>query len=235
MMRECQGAGFITLVSERIIDLFAIKKSDINIWDIAWGLSQNNRYNGQTPVPWDVLSHTGMVFALYMADHRNDADPKVILSLLLHDAAEAYTGDLIQPIKMLPQMAWFTELDDAITETVFDACGLDWMNTDWNIIKHYDYLAVKHEIHWLKPTSNNHEFFRYIDTPVDRFMPLGKAKPWEFVELLKDPKYGINNPDLFKVPDILVPYLAEAGTAKVDEPVSLPDTPRASDLDRMTL
>lgn len=232
MMREC-GTGFMSLVSEKVVDLFAIKKSDINAWDIAWALSQSTRYNGQIPVPWDVLSHTGMVYALYMADHRNDADPKVILSLLLHDASEAYIGDIVQPIKGLPQMAWFVELDDAITETVFDAFGLDWMNTDWDIIKHYDYLAVKHEIHWLKPTSNGSDLFRYIDIPVDRFMPLAKAKPWEFIELLKQPRFEINNPDLFTVPDILIPYIEEPKV--VDESVVLPPTPKASDLDRITV
>jgi hypothetical protein len=232
MMREC-GTGFMSLVSEKVIDLFAIKKSDINAWDIAWSLSHSNRYNGQTPVPWDVLSHTGMVYALYMADHRNDFNPKVALSILLHDAAEAYIGDIVQPIKGLPQMAWFIELDDTITETIFDAFGLDWMNTDWDAIKHYDYLAVKHEIHWLKPTSNQDPLWSYIDVPVDKYLPLGKAKPWELVELLKDPKFGVDNPDLFTVPEILIPYLNEAGKAKVEEPVILPSTPSASDLDRM--
>lgn len=234
-MIECEE-GKLSLVSEKIIEVFNFKPSDVNAWEIAWGLSHANRYNGQTPVPWDVLSHTGMCYALYMADHKDNPDPATALAILLHDAVEAYLGDIIHPIKMIPAMAWYVELEDSIQQTIFERFGLNWQTIDWQTIKHYDYLSVTHEIHWLKPTTNQDPFFRKIDVPVTRYMTLGKARPIELVKLLKAGAmhFGADNiDDLFRLPKILEAYVTVEPEAIKTDDTSIPAPRSSADVDSM--
>lgn len=66
---------------------------DISIQDIAWGLSRQNRFNGHTSHPYTVAQHC--VFVSYLVP------PELALQALLHDAAEAYLGDLPYPVKKL--------------------------------------------------------------------------------------------------------------------------------------
>jgi len=65
----------------------------IDIRDIAKGLSNNNRWFGQTKLPLSVAQHSVMV-TWAAPDHLKKM-------ALLHDAAEAYTGDINKPLKIL--------------------------------------------------------------------------------------------------------------------------------------
>jgi uncharacterized protein len=227
--------GFVSLVSEKIVDVFDLKAEDINIWDIAWALSQTNRYNGCTPVPWDVLSHTGMVYALYNYDHRDNPLPSVQMAILLHDAAEAYVGDVVQPLRNLDQMAWFNELEDQIKETIFERFGLSYNDVDWATVKHYDGMAYSIEIEYMKPTSKTDEHFSH--TPISFKMPLGKALPQEYVSLLHNMTVHFNvvNPEpLFAMPEILKPYVIFP-KVEVEDTGNIPPPRSSKDVDGMRL
>lgn len=63
----------------------------IDIEDIAHALAAINRYNGHSRVPISVAQHSVMV------SHR--VPPGDALWGLLHDAAEAYLGDCVSPLK----------------------------------------------------------------------------------------------------------------------------------------
>lgn len=63
----------------------------ICIEDIAHHLSQTMRYNGACGWPYSVAHHSLEVAKLVPAPFK--------LAGLLHDAAEAYTGDLVSPLK----------------------------------------------------------------------------------------------------------------------------------------
>lgn len=67
------------------------RPEEIHIEDIAHALSQINRYTGHTVRPISVAQHS-----VLCARH---ASPEVALEALLHDAAEAYLGDLSRPVK----------------------------------------------------------------------------------------------------------------------------------------
>lgn len=69
----------------------------LDIWDIATALSRICRFGGHTKVFYPVSAHSIHVSLLV---------PKpVALFGLLHDAGEAYTGDIVRPLKMmLPQI-----------------------------------------------------------------------------------------------------------------------------------
>jgi len=69
---------------------------DVDIRDIAWGLSRLPRFQAQTSdLPYSVGAHSLMVAD--MVDYRGGGTDLVLLALM-HDAHEAYIGDIILPV-----------------------------------------------------------------------------------------------------------------------------------------
>lgn len=88
----------------KLIDPFNVKPEDICIEDIAHGLSLLCRYGGQCNRFYSVAEHS-IIMATYPGFKKWKA-----LEMLLHDAAEAYIGDIIRPVKMaLPQFKKFED------------------------------------------------------------------------------------------------------------------------------
>lgn len=77
--------------------------ADIDLEDIAHGLSQICRFTGQTSEFWSVAQHSLLVDMLITADY-GEADTEMRLAALLHDATEAYLSDIARPLKLcMPQ------------------------------------------------------------------------------------------------------------------------------------
>lgn len=76
--------------SGKNIDLYNLKTDDISIIDISYGLSNIPRFAGQVPF-YSVALHSIEVCKI-VPEHLK-------ISALLHDASEAYIGDIIAPIK----------------------------------------------------------------------------------------------------------------------------------------
>ena len=89
-----------TMLSGRRLDLLNPSPMDIEIEDIAHGLSFVARWNGQTfgEFPYSVAEHSVFVEKLF-----NKINPKIDtkwrLAALLHDAPEYVIGDMISPVK----------------------------------------------------------------------------------------------------------------------------------------
>jgi 5'-deoxynucleotidase YfbR-like HD superfamily hydrolase len=83
--------GCMITVSNIIVDLYNPKPEMILIEDIAHGLANNCRWNGHTQKFWSVAQHCCMMYDL--------APNSKKLQYLLHDAEEAYWGDMIKPLK----------------------------------------------------------------------------------------------------------------------------------------
>jgi 5'-deoxynucleotidase YfbR-like HD superfamily hydrolase len=88
------------MLSGRRLDLLDPSPVDVEIEDIAHGLSRVARWNGQTSGDWaySVAQHSLLVEAL--AGHRGLAQ-RWRLAALLHDAPEYVIGDLITPFKAI--------------------------------------------------------------------------------------------------------------------------------------
>jgi hypothetical protein len=67
---------------------------DVDIYDIAHHLGNLCRYNGATKSFYSVAQHSVLVSTV--------CDPRDALWGLLHDASEAYMGDMIRPLKHSP-------------------------------------------------------------------------------------------------------------------------------------
>ena len=78
----------------RIVDAFDLRVQDINRHDIAIGLANTCRWGGQTRRWFSVAQHS--VWAAWVADQLC-FDGNISTYALLHDAHEAYMGDIIQP------------------------------------------------------------------------------------------------------------------------------------------
>jgi 5'-deoxynucleotidase YfbR-like HD superfamily hydrolase len=102
--------------SGKAIDVLNLNPNDICIEDIAHALSLTNRYGGHTPIPYTVGMHS--ILCSGAIRNRDYA-----LEALMHDAAEAYIGDMTRPIKMLDQANFFRELEDKIYNMVANKYG----------------------------------------------------------------------------------------------------------------
>jgi hypothetical protein len=80
-----------------------VQQQMIDIYDIAWSLSQINRFTGHAMRPYSVAEHS--LFVAELAE-RDGKTPLVQLACLLHDAHEAFTNDLSSPAKNAIGVAW---------------------------------------------------------------------------------------------------------------------------------
>lgn len=89
-------------------------QASIDIHDIATALSKLCRFNGHCRLFYSVAEHS-VHCSKYVS-------PENALAALLHDATEAYVGDLIRPIKRF--MPDFEELEARIWESIAHKFGL---------------------------------------------------------------------------------------------------------------
>lgn len=94
--------------SGKLIDLKNMVSSDVNIKDIVDGVSVIKRFNGRGLT---VLQHTLSMFDYVRAMYRGKYREELLCAVLVHDLAEAYIGDIIQPVKAaVPQIAGLEQL-----------------------------------------------------------------------------------------------------------------------------
>jgi 5'-deoxynucleotidase YfbR-like HD superfamily hydrolase len=99
-----------------MVDLCRIAEEDIRIEDIAHALSQIIRFTGHANRPYTVAQHSMLVADLCPEEHR--------MWGLMHDAAEAYVGDVATPLKsLLPD---YQQIEERIQKIVAGRFGLCW-------------------------------------------------------------------------------------------------------------
>jgi 5'-deoxynucleotidase YfbR-like HD superfamily hydrolase len=114
---------------------------DVDIEDIAHGLAYQCRFNGQTTSFYSVAQHSLLVASI--------VPEKLRLSALLHDAAEAYLGDIVKPLKILvPQFSVIEKQVSAIISKCFSVYDLDHPS-----IKEADLVLLATEKRDLMPNS----------------------------------------------------------------------------------
>lgn len=112
------------MVSGRRLNLVDPSPLDIEIGDIALGLSRNGRWNGQTTGlhAWSVAQHSVFVVDI-MKRFRPGPAPGLLLAGLLHDAPEYVTHDLVTPLKAVVGDV-FREVEDRLMCAVHIRFGL---------------------------------------------------------------------------------------------------------------
>jgi len=105
----------IQTYNNKYFDIFNPDIGSINIEDIAHSLSNTCRFGGHTNQFYSVAEHS--VYVSNLCQHQNK------LWGLLHDAGEAYVGDIPTPIKR--QFPLISQLEDKIMELVCEKFGLN--------------------------------------------------------------------------------------------------------------
>lgn len=112
------------MLSGRRLDLLDPTPVDIEIQDIAHGLSFVARWNGQTngEFPYSVAEHSLLVERIFSELNPN-SNSEARLAALLHDAPEYVLGDLISPVKAAVGYG-YENLDDKLTAAIHRRFGL---------------------------------------------------------------------------------------------------------------
>jgi hypothetical protein len=86
----------------KLIDIERPRLEDIDIRDIAHALSMTCRFGGHCRDFYSVAEHSLLVEQYgKLGPWKGEWNPRYGLHFLLHDAAEAYLGDVINPLKMV--------------------------------------------------------------------------------------------------------------------------------------
>jgi uncharacterized protein len=100
------------------------RPGDIDIEDIAHALSRVSRFGGHSEDMYSVAQHSVLVAQTVAAELASlyglglaDA-PDIILWGLLHDASEAYIGDVVWPLKRAPEMKGYKEIEVRVMDAV---------------------------------------------------------------------------------------------------------------------
>lgn len=147
----------ITTWSKHILDLAEPAPDAIYLDDIARGLSQHVRWAGQGDAWLSVAQHSIETLRVVERDHP-DVDVGVRQAALMHDAHEAYIGDLSGGLKFLLRDGYLPEFIFLLDRAIEKALGFQMRGfTDVErIVKDAEDKLVKPEYEFLfegKPAS----------------------------------------------------------------------------------
>ncbi len=159
----------------RLFDFWEPTPEMICIEDIAHALALTNRYGGHTHTPYSVAEHCER-----MSYPELPGDP---LTNLLHDAAEAYIGDIASPQKQ--HLVWsvvsdvhhFAKQESVILSVIYKALNIpEQSHPD---TKKADLIMLATEVRDLMPTSDSYIWGSKEAEPLEeKIYPL----PWGLVE-----------------------------------------------------
>ena len=175
------------------VDLLNPTPEMIDIRDIAYSLGRQCRYNGMTSQHCSVAEHS--IFVAELVKHAGGSQHEQFCALL-HDAHEAYIGDMIQPMKTMPGLG-----------RLYEALEKDWIvhvgrkfklsnsKEVWAIVHEADMAAAATEMRdltkfeedvWRSVGNARHQKIeKTMDARaarwafLERFLDLGGEKTWE--------------------------------------------------------
>lgn len=107
--------GTCRTLSNKRFNFLCTTPEMIDINDIASGLAYKGHFAGQTPHMFSIAQHSTWVCNEYSQKFEDESDEMKLLALL-HDASEAYTGDIVKPLKIfLPN---FVTIENSIMQAI---------------------------------------------------------------------------------------------------------------------
>lgn len=124
------------IYSGKMIFYDNLSVSDINIEDIAHSLALQCRFNGHCKQFYSVAEHC-VLMALSAGKYQ--------LEILLHDAAEAYIGDIISPVKQYIDCTKLKVLEHNLNQVIRTKFNLENNSDVQNLIRYYDLRMLRTE------------------------------------------------------------------------------------------
>lgn len=150
--------------------------------DLAHALANCNRFAGHARVPLSVAQHC--VWAGWLT--ADATEPWVPLQALLHDAAEAYLGDVTKWLKAHPTMDAYRRVEERLQRLVYHTFGLP--EETHPAVEAADRLLVRWEMGQLFPAgctvgaANPAREADYPPLTAAETAPLHKWEPWDWRE-----------------------------------------------------
>jgi hypothetical protein len=133
---------FLETASGRQYHFLDPQQDEICIEDIAFALSNKCRFSGHTQF-YSVAEHS-IAVSMRLPKHLR-------LAGLLHDAAEAYLGDIPSPLKAcLPD---FKKIEDVNERVIFEKFNIELTLAQWCEVKQADLQALYNEAAILLPSG----------------------------------------------------------------------------------
>jgi hypothetical protein len=137
--------------------------ADVRLADIAGGLAHTCRFGGHCRRFYSVAQHS-----LHVASELADHGPRLELLGLLHDAGEAYLGDVPRPVKA--EFESFERAEERVLESVWAAVGVEAPTTEeWEVVMAADDRLLAYEADELLADGS------WADDPPDLGYELGSA------------------------------------------------------------
>lgn len=114
------------------VHILNIRPEEIQIIDIAHALALQVRYGGHCPEFYSIAEHSIWVSILCGQAEGKEA----ALWGLLHDASEAYLGDIPRPIKYQPEFEQYRVIEEKVQTVIYTKYGL--IGKPPAIVKHFD-------------------------------------------------------------------------------------------------
>lgn len=119
-MKERDGGWMVTYSGVKLYPLDP-RPNEIRFADIAHGLSNVCRFGGQCKIFYSVAEHSVRVAHWLL---RTERSKELAAWGLVHDAAEAYLGDVIRPIKKF--FPAYKVVEERVLKAVTKKLGLPW-------------------------------------------------------------------------------------------------------------
>jgi hypothetical protein len=119
---------WIETFSGKRFDLVDPDPDQVDLRDVAYALARINRFTGHTSEPYSVGEHS--LHVLRLVERAHPGDPRLLAHALLHDAAEAYVGDVSAPMKFAMRkvhgsgVSWYDVIEERVMAAILTALGL---------------------------------------------------------------------------------------------------------------
>lgn len=128
-------------ISGKRVDYENFSKDDVDVTDIVYALSMICRFNGHCKKFFSVAQHSLLV---YQISKEQEEPPEVQLCALLHDAQEAYVGDLPTPLKV--KLNIYKIIEQRIQKEILKKFGIEGVyKKNSRILKTYDEFVTNIE------------------------------------------------------------------------------------------
>lgn len=137
------GPFWIGLYGDHTCEPLNLQPRDVNIGEIARTLANLCRFGGRARPFLSVAEHSVSVALAVEA-----VAPRYALAALLHDAAEAFIGDMVTPLKRRLSMddVPINVIEEEILEQIFSRLGIEWPDgPGWTTIREADHKCFLKE------------------------------------------------------------------------------------------
>lgn len=154
----------IMLWSGEYFDFLKPQNSKFTIEDIALGLSRIARFSGQSRVPYNVAQHCTLCSYI--------VEPELALEAHMHDAAEAFLGDCVSPLKQL--LPDYLKIEARVEKVICKQFGLRYPHDPR--IKIADKRMLATEVRDLQPPDAQWEMLNGIEPLNKKIVPWSSEK-----------------------------------------------------------